>query len=191
MRYVAPLTDFVWEGGSCKLSDDLQISEREAVGNVESQLDNFSESDKAVCSLSQRGLVFDRKETEKLKPSELINLFLLALWIAKPSTAFVPYRFSVNNPEESARMLDRFLYVKIPEDNRISNSDLDQASGYLATLRKSTEDSPRANVAILLTLAGCFCLLWFRCGSHAQLSKRARVNRTTEICIRCFREFGC
>jgi hypothetical protein len=113
----------------------------------------------------QHWLVFEWKTGEEPSAGEVVNLFLLALWIAKPTRSHVAVRFEVSrdlsgSPGGRYRMLDRFNFVPGAVADRLEDSDLSAAASYFPLCRALRLADKRLVNGLLLTFAGCTATHW-------------------------------
>ena len=161
LTYAAPLFEFHWSGQDIQIADDLRIGgvNKEAILNQYRQ--GLSEVDQQYCRLEGHWLILDHDQSAKLKPSEVMNLFLISLWICNPTRTFLAYRFRTQPWDDHAvRLLDRFQWVNAPQGLEITDADLRGASGHLRLLREAVVSSPRMKAALLLTLQGRMAKQW-------------------------------
>ena len=158
--YTAPLFEFHWSGQDIQIADDLRIGSvnKEAILNQYRQ--GLSEVDQQYCRLEDHWLILDHDQSAELKPSEVMNLFLISLWLSKPTRTFLAYRFGTQPSGDVVRLLDRFQWVDVTQDLEITDTDLQRASEYLRLLRETVVSSPRMKAALLLTLQGRMAKQW-------------------------------
>lgn len=159
-KYTAPLFDFPWRGQDMRIADDLQIGrvDKEAIFTQYRQ--GLSEVDQQYCRLEDHWLILDHDPNAELKPSEVMNLFLISLWVCKPTRTFLAYRFRTQPWGDVVRLLDRFQWVNVPQDMEITDVELQRAAQFLRLLREAVVSSPRMKAALLLTLQGCMAKQW-------------------------------
>lgn len=159
-KYAAPLFDFPWRGQDMRIADDLQIGrvDKEAIFTQYRQ--GLSEVDQQYCRLEDHWLILDHDPSAELKPSEVMNLFLISLWVCKPTRTFLAYRFRTQPWGDVVRLLDRFQWVNVPQDLEITDAELQRAAQFLRLLREAVVSSPRMKAALLLTLQGCMAKQW-------------------------------
>lgn len=158
-EYVAPLFEFPWSGQDIQLGGRLRIGpvDKEAIFTQYQQ--SLSDLDRQYCSQEDHWLILEHDEGDGLQPSEVMNLFLISLWICKPTRTFLAYRFRTKPWGDAVRLLDRFQWVNVPQDVEITDADLQSASTYLQVLREIAS-SPRMKAALLLTLQGRMAKQW-------------------------------
>lgn len=97
--------------------------------------------------------------------AEVINLFLLSLWLVKPIRSQVALRFEIGRDEAAgektmSRLLDRFVWIPGSIDPDIADEDIQRASSYYVELEKLCRIRGRLNNAMVLTVAGCWSHGW-------------------------------
>lgn len=166
-KVYAPLSDFLWSGESFEVDQGVRVIRRPdrpyPLRDLEEYLTDFEQDE---LFWADHWLRLDWSEGEEPSPGELVNLFLVALWIAKPTKTHVKFRFQVaTDPDEApgrpARLLDRFGWVEGAAQEKVTDADLSNVCAYYPLLRsRLRERSGRLTDALILTLAGCQAGRW-------------------------------
>jgi hypothetical protein len=86
---------------------------------------------------------------------------LLALWIVRPTTTYIPVRFQLTESEFSvSRVLDRFQWIPGWTAEDITEEDLHAARMILAVLHEVYLEARRLRNALTLTFRGCVSVDW-------------------------------
>jgi hypothetical protein len=85
IRFYAPLTDFVWNGNTSALTDDVTISDDVVLPNLGETAKQLSETEWERVNGARHWLTFELEEGSPTTPYEIANLVMLALWIANPT----------------------------------------------------------------------------------------------------------
>jgi hypothetical protein len=162
----APLQDFVWHGDDVELLPGLHIK-RSVVGfNISDfSTEALASSESRRVESATHWLSFQSGENETLDPAEIENLFLLSLWLVKPTRTEIAFRFHVGRGNESGsntfyRRLDRFRWILGTPDSGFELDELKCAGVYLRRLIAFGQSRNRLNNALILTIAGCMSHFW-------------------------------
>src|SRR5262249_50838552 len=110
-------------------------------------------------------LTVDWSTGDEPRPSEIVNIFLLALWLSRPTKTHVEFRFKVATDPEAApgsmaRLLDQFSWIEGAAADEVTDAELDTASCLFSSLREVRLNAPRLSNALHLTFAGCQTVQW-------------------------------
>lgn len=161
----APLQDFCWSGQDYSFGSHVVLRRFDEVPAL-SGLESFvSKPEWERAANSDHWLTFHWVDGEEISPSEVINLFLLSLWLVKPIRSQVALRFEIGRDEAAAektmsRLLDRFAWIPGSIDPDISDEDIRRASTYYVGLEKLCRTRGRLNNAMVLTVSGCWSHGW-------------------------------
>ncbi len=124
--------------------------------NASTYLLSPAEINSIDCS-SDYALRFEQLPTDSIKhPQAKINIFLLALWLAQPSTAVVNFYFcSQTNPEayEPVRLIERQKNTEHDLKRVVTQQDLEKASALYAKLKVRLERHGRLENALHMTFS--------------------------------------
>jgi len=160
----APLQRFVWSGTHFSFTPKVEIRRflsRPDLRGLEKHL-----AANELQDLTPRHWVtFHWTSGDQPNPAEIVNLFLLALWVAKPTRTQVTVRFEIaTDPNEAPgtryRLLDRFNWVQGTAVDRVEDADLVSAASYFSRCRELRMADHRLLNGLLLTLAGCTAHHW-------------------------------
>ena len=161
----APLQDFYWSGQDQPFGAQLvlkRFNQTPSLSGLEAYVSK-PEWDRAVNS--DHWLTFQWVDGTKISTAEMINLFLLSLWLVKPTRAQVALRFEIGRDEAAgqkrmSRLLDRFSWIPGSIEPDISDEDVQKASTYYGELEKLCGLRGRLNNAMALTVSGCWSHAW-------------------------------
>lgn len=161
----APLQDFYWSGQDQPFGSDVILKRFHSVPELSGLVSFVSkpEWDRAVNS--DHWLTFQWIDGTEVSPSEVINLFLLSLWLVKPIKSQVALRFQIGRDAAAAektmsRLLDRFAWIPGSIGPDISDEDVRKASSYYSKLEELCRTRGRLNNAMVLMVSGCWSHGW-------------------------------
>ena len=161
----APLQDFYWSGRNFAFPSNIVLKRMDNTPDL-SGLESFvSKLEWEEATSSDHWLTFQWVDGAEITPSEIINLFLLSLWLVKPIRAQVALKFEVGredaeNERKMSRLLDRFAWIPGTIDPDITDEDLRLALSYYSALEPLCRARGRLNNAMVLTVAGCWSHGW-------------------------------
>jgi len=161
----APLQDFYWPGQDHSFGSQVVLKRFDTAPTL-SGLDSYvSKPEWERAANSDHWLTFQWVDGAEISPSEVINLFLLSLWLVKPTKSQVALRFEIGRDEAVAektmsRLLDRFAWIPGSIDPDISDEDVRKASTYYVELETLCRMRGRLNNAMVLTVSGCWSHGW-------------------------------
>jgi hypothetical protein len=114
---------------------------------------------------SDHWLTFQWFDGTEVSAAEVINLFLLSLWLVKPIRSQVALRFEIGRGQAAgektmSRLLDRFAWIPGSIEPDTSDEDVRKASTYYVELEKLCRVRGRLNNAMVLTISGCWSHGW-------------------------------
>jgi hypothetical protein len=111
-------------------------------------------------------LSFEQLPTEILSPQEKVNTFLLALWLIVPTKTQPRFRFELPRKSgtgklsKSARLLDRFQWIRPQAKDKIETKHLEQMKHYVDAMIAICTARKRLRNSLVLTLRGCQTIDW-------------------------------
>lgn len=161
----APLQDFYWPGQDQSFASQVvlkRFNQAPALSGLEAHVSK-PEWDRATNS--DHWLTFQWFAGAEVSATEVINLFLLSLWLVKPIRSQVALCFEIGRDEAAgektmSRLLDRFAWIPGSIDPDISDEDVQKASSYYVELEKLCRIRGRLNNAMVLTVSGCWSHGW-------------------------------
>ncbi len=142
-----------------QLADGLWIRSLDPEPILTQHKDVLSDLDVAYCKQEWHWLCVDLPASATFGEAEIMNLFVLALWVHKPTQLLLAYRFQTQPAGPATRLHDRFTREH-EADSEVADADLKAASSYLVILRRMVIASPRAKATLLLTLHGRTAHAW-------------------------------
>lgn len=164
-RVYAPLSQFTWTG------QDFTVAPGVEIRRLQDRPD-LCGLDKTLAGDEQRDLsrvthwfTFEWVAGEEPLPKEVVSLFLIALWLARPTKAHAKLRFELCTDPGAAsggwfRLLDRFNWVPGATADKVADTDLTQAAHFFPMLRDRYVARVRLRNALSLTSAGCMARDW-------------------------------
>ena len=161
----APLQDFYWPGQDQSFGPDVVLKRFDTAPELAGLESYVSKPEWERAANSDHWLTFRWIDGEEVSPAEVINLFLLSLWLVKPIRSQVALRFEIGRDDAAAektmsRLLDRFAWIQGSIDPDISDEDVRKASTYYSELEKLCRARGRLNNAMVLTVSGCWSHGW-------------------------------
>lgn len=160
----ALLADFPWDGNDRQIAVDTWLRPGSAYKGYEgTEHDYFlSPEEKDRCREASHWLQLVQPAQHEMSPAANVNVFLLALWIVRPTQTNVPLRFeeAESGVRHAVRYLDRFQWILGQAADHILDSDLDAAGLLLPSLRAISTARKRLSAAMVLTLRGCVSRDW-------------------------------
>jgi hypothetical protein len=164
VRVWAPLAEFRWHGVERRLTDDVWLRpgssytgyEREAFAQF------LSEEERNECRDTGHWLNMVRFPHQELTARASINIFLIALWIAKPTLTHMAMRFEETDAGvfTAARVLERVRWIEGYAAKEINDDDLDLVERIMLPLREIYLARGRLKNALVLTFRGCVSSEW-------------------------------
>ncbi len=127
--------------------------------------DNLAPFQQDALFFADHWLAIDWSTGDAAEPSELVDIFLLALWLARPTKTQVKYRFCVAtdpkaSPDSITLLFDQFQSIEDIAAEEVTTADLTAASSYFPLLLDVYVNQLRLANALYLTLAGCEAIRW-------------------------------
>jgi hypothetical protein len=169
----APLIDFPWEGGDYPLRDGLRIvrQPRDFTWDAEGTRYFLSQEEQESARTTDHWIEIDQPAHDKTSAAEKINIFLVSLWIVRPSLTHVSLRFE-QTPDglKVFRVLERFQWIKDQLHPDVEGKHLASVRAMVPSLLRICEARGRLRNALSLTFRACISKDWqssFVCFSAA------------------------
>jgi hypothetical protein len=163
----APLSNFNWPGESFEFAPGLDVIRKPEQPYPLRGLDeDLAPLDRNHLFWAEHWLRLSWSTGEDPASSELVNLFLISLWLAQPTRAHVKFRFCVNKDPQAneqggwARLLDQFQWVEGAAVDAVSDQNLTEAATHYPNLLGVRRRGQRLSNALYLTFAGCQAKQW-------------------------------
>lgn len=162
----APLSLFDWGGGSHQVAPGLEVIPRPASPYPLRELDDgLARFEKDELFFADHWLRFASRDGSDPSAAEVVNLFLLALWVEQPTRTHVKFRFCVNDHEVEApggmsRLLDRFQWVEGEVSDEVLTPSLTAVGHLFPLMSNALTNRRRLSNALYLTFAGCTAGQW-------------------------------
>lgn len=164
-KLYAPLLDFVWTGDTFAFAPDVDIKRINKPAELAGMHEWLSAPEWDRASNAAHWLVHEHTEGAVPHAGEIENLFLLSLWLVKPTKTQIAHRFKIGlaaaqGENGMSRLLDRFMWIPGSIDFEFSSSELQAAAKLHTTLAQVCAARGRLNNALLLTIGGCWAHDW-------------------------------
>lgn len=191
----APLTDFVWDGEDFLRFPKLEIRKNRHSFNLRGNEDCLSDFQRDKLFYADHWLTFEWDDESEPSAAETVNLFLLSLWLVKPTKANVQLRFHVNQDSASDQvgmtwiMKEVFSWVPESVSDSFTSGDLESAASYFERVRSIHLARRRLHHAIFLTYAGCVATNWavaficFTSAAEALLTHSRKPGLTKRLAV--------
>ncbi len=192
----APLTAFKWEGDRFDAGPAFQIVRPRNVPDLSEGRKRLSDLERRAVDDASHWLTFTMAREEVLKPSEKINLFQLALWVAVRTRTQVVVSFRRQQDVGPPRVVshyDRFQPLEVDPQQSIDTNRLQEARRYLQSIEDIYPARKRLRNALVLTFAACTSVHWqvrvicFSAAAEAILTYSEKRGVTKRLC----RSFAC
>ena len=164
-KVYAPLSKFPWRGTTFSVAPGVEIIQRPQPYPLRGFDERLTQGDREELFFASYWLTIDWSPGDAPRASEIVNLFLLSLWLSRPTKTHVKFRFEVATDPEAApgsmaRLLDQFSWVEGATADDVTDAELAAASSLFASLHEIRLTAPRLSNALRLTLAGCQASQW-------------------------------
>lgn len=165
-KVLAPLSNFNWNGDNFSIDNLCTIQRLDTVPDLSWCEASLSKFDKDELNGISHWLSFEQLPSDKLKPSEKINVFLLALWVALPTRTQVKFRFELPHKSgrgqlsTACRLLDRFQWIETQAKDKIETKHLEEMIGHVNALVAIYAARKRLWNSARLTFNGCTTISW-------------------------------
>lgn len=162
----APLSQSHWTGDSLALTSRVSIVPRKEAPDISVFEGELSRDDRNQLFWASHGLRFRWSDEEALSSQEVVNCFLLALWLVVPTKAHVKMRFEVpaqGDPADGSRfhrVLSRFSFLEGRTRNQVSSEDLEAVRPCLEAMLSIGEKQGRLWQALVLMYTACATVQW-------------------------------
>lgn len=161
-----PLTDFLWSGEDFGKFPGLAIKRNHQNFDLRGTDEGLSEDQKSELICAGHWLIFQSGCMPKLSAAEVVNLFLLSLWLARPTKTSVQFRFEVNQDESGNHngftriVYDCFKWNRETVADELAQEDLEKAAVYFDEFSKIRRAEKRLYHAIFFTYSACVAYNW-------------------------------
>lgn len=112
----APLQDFYWPGQNQSFGSGVVLKRFDEAPYLSGLEAHVSKPEWERAANSDHWLAFQWVAGTEISAAEVINLFLLSLWLVKPIRSQVALRFEIGRDEAAgektmSRLLDRFAWI--------------------------------------------------------------------------------
>jgi len=164
-KVYAPLSKFPWRGTTFPVASGVEIIQRPQPYPLRGFDERLTRGDSDELFFASYWLTVNWSTGDEPRPSEIVNIFLLALWLSRPTKTHVKFRFKVATdpgaaPGSMARLLDQFSWVEGAVADEVTDAELATASSLFSSLREVRLSAPRLSNALHLTFAGCQAIQW-------------------------------
>ncbi len=165
-RVYAPLSQFIWMGQDFAVAPGVEIRRRvQGWPELRGLEERLAVDERDSLLLARHWLTFEWSTGKQPSAAEVVSLFLLALWLSRPTRTHVELRFEVRGdpgapPGSWARLLDRFNWVPGATADAVTDADLAEATLFFPLLRDRCLQGGRLQNALSLTSAGCMAHTW-------------------------------
>jgi hypothetical protein len=163
LRVWAPLIDFPWSGDDYPLRDGMRIIRppTDFRWDTDSARYFLSEEERENARSSDHWIEIDQPSHDTASAASKINMFLIALWVVRPSLTHVSMRFEQGPDGLSiVRILERFQWIKDQLHPDIKQEHLASARAIVPALLRIHEERGRLSNALSLTFRGCISKDW-------------------------------
>lgn len=164
-KVYAPLSSFPWRGATFSVAPGVEIIQRPQPYPLRGLDQDLTRFDRDQLFFADHWLTVDWSPGDEPHDSEIVNLFLLAMWLSQPTKAHVKFRFKVATDPEAApgsptRLLGQFQWIEGAVADEVTDTQLATASSLFSSLREIRLSAPRLSNALHLTFAGCHASQW-------------------------------
>jgi hypothetical protein len=161
----APLSNFLWQGSTFSIAPGVEIIQRPQPYPLRGLEEDLTRFDRDQLFFADHWLTVDWSTGDEPNPSEVVNIVLLALWLAQPTRTQVRFRFKVATdldaaPGSMSRLHDQFEWIEGAAADDVTDAHLATASSFFPSLRQVRLSASRLSNALHLTLAGCQAIQW-------------------------------
>lgn len=188
----APIFGLRWKGQEHSLSHGAWIHDLLAAQKyIDSQEAKFflSEEERERCQGARHWLHLTHSRGEEPSPRARMNMFLLGLWLVRPTQAHIGLRLDVAESQVRTvhRVLDRFQWIPGKVSDSILDSDLRHLVSLLSPMEEIYVARRRLRNALVLTFRGCVTSDWqsafvcFAAAAESLLTYSSRPGLTKRL----------
>lgn len=174
-RVYTPLSQFIWRGQDFTVAPGVEIKRIHVRPDVRGLNRRLAADEQNDLSLAVHWLTFEWSTDQEPLPKDIVSLFLIALWLSRPTRTHVKFRFEVCTdstaaPDSYSRLLGRFNWVPGATADNVTDAHLTEAALFFPVLRNLCLAHGRLQNSLSLTSAGCMAHSWqvaFICHSAA------------------------
>jgi hypothetical protein len=159
-RIVVPLSGFPWSGDSFSLSSIVRLERLNGTLLHSQYASDLADDDRQALTSVQHCLIVDSEGHTDDRETGI--LFLLALWLVRPTATKIGYRFvdfGVGN-RRVARLIDQFQWNSANVAKKVNDTDLEVTATYFGRLALIALAGGRLRNALFLTLRGREASSW-------------------------------
>lgn len=164
---LAPLSGFSWKGESIEFNKyNLKIVRYYHPPDLQGFESDLSGSEGDMIRSVTHWLIFEYEETENFNQSDIIILFLIALWLSVPTKTHVRLVFKFSTKTQAGkersliRCLDHFQWITGQASNIMQTEQIKEAFQNIQFLEPIILKGKRLWNALVLTAAGCMTTRW-------------------------------
>jgi len=164
---IAPLTGFSWKGESIEFNKlNLKLVRHYDLPDLHGLENDLGRSERDIIRSAPHWLSFEYEETDIFDESEIVILFLIALWLSVPTKTHVRliFKFSTDNQAGKERgiirCLDHFQWINKQISKDIKTEQIEEAYVNIQLLEPIILKRKRLWNALILTAAGCMTTMW-------------------------------
>ena len=184
-----PLQQFRWDGEHAEVAQGVHLNRRRVLPDLAGREKELGKDEqRRIDEDVTHWLFFEQSDDDVLSSAEKTNLFILALWLVKPTETEVSFRFKIGFDAAQGettiyRLLDRMQFVQGAVEAKYTDDDIVVAADYFLALQ-AIEKPGRLNDAMILTLQGCWqgrwqaALVLFAAAAEALLTSSKKVGLT-------------
>ena len=164
-KVYAPLSSFPWPRATFSVAPGVEIIQRPQLYPLRGLDEDLTWSDRNELFFADHWLTVDWSKGDEPCDSEIVNIFLIALWLSQPTKAHVKFRFKVATDPEAVpgsmtRLLGQFQWIEGAVADEVTDAQLTTASLLFSSLIEVRLNYPRLSNALHLTFAGCQSIQW-------------------------------
>jgi len=164
-RYFLPLFGFPFKGERFDVDTELHMVRMPKPFDTTKWRGFLSEDDLSKLSRCSHSLVLDVRGGGYPRPKELVSLFLLALWITRPTRACTAFRFVIDDDDvpvvpQAVRIMDIHQWLQGDVYENLSVTHLRRASRLFQSLKALSPTGGRLYTALTYAHYGCTTIRW-------------------------------
>lgn len=161
MASLITLSDLPWFGGESTLAGGI-VLRASAGADVTAQLSEALEDlQRTSLETATHVLEIEKDNEFGCEASELVQIFLLSMWIVAPTTAHARFRFERSGSEvEVVHYLDRFGHLDAHVVDELTPAQLASIAGTMKVLVEIARTDGRLFIGAMMTVAACEAVRW-------------------------------